>query len=268
MAEASEAWSATGSWRGDYKLFARIVDRATSEVAAKKQSAAARIEFAVRDDLETYESSEDLLERVPFTTWKYFRSARIAVGGDELRVEVEFGRKKAREQSAFNCPRGVSVRVSSDGTVDGDAVREVRSAVSKVVERGGFSWVKPPTEGPTRSLPILDHVLASRWRERILATHLLASAAAIAIVLAVFIASLLIPDDDSLADELASSFWFALVVSFLVQGLSHPVSMRVFPPIEVADTTPGRRMIKVIGGSGVISAAVGLGAAYLKSQIG
>lgn len=266
MAGASEAWAATGSWRGDLKLFARIAAKAVNEIEAAKQPGECRIEFAVRHDLDAYGSVEELLERVPYSTTRNFLAARIVVGAAPLLVEVEFGRKRD-EEAAFNCRYGVAVRVTSDGTVDAATVGRVRTEVTKVVARGGFEFLKGPTEGPTEERGDLAEALLRRWQERRRYTQLVFGGITLAVGMVAQIFGLVFGDDGEIGSG-ASFALFTVIIVAAVQAISYPLSMAIFPAIELADVTPGRRMLKVVGRSGLISAAVGIGATVLKAKLG
>ena len=134
MAEASEAWAATGSWRGDLKLFARIAEKAAGEISDCHQPAGMQIEFAVRDDLESYDSVEELLERVPPSTTRGFRSTRIRVGGPGLLAEVFFGRKEP-ESAMISCDYGVAVNPISVRQLARDHGCVARSVITKLSVR-------------------------------------------------------------------------------------------------------------------------------------
>lgn len=270
MAAASEAWAATGSWRGDLKLFARIAEKAADEIAERRQPNGRRIEFAVRDDLEVYDSVEELLERVPASTTRGFRSARIQVGGAGLLVEVLFGRKEP-ESAVLSCDYGVAIKVSSNGAVDAETVRDVRGAVAKVVARGGFARVKPPTEGPTAERTNLAEALLGRWREREAVSQVIFGAITL-VVLAITAAVFFLTTSDQTVEGvdwegLPTFLGLIGAVLGIVQLITLKASTWIFPAIEIADVTPGRRMLKLIGGSGLISAAVSIAAAFGKTLI-
>jgi len=267
VAAPSEAWAATGSWRGDLKLFARIAEKAADGIAAKGQSAETQIEFAVREDHETYDSVEDLLKRVPANTTRGFRSARISVGGPGLRADVRFGRKKP-EDAAPSCQKGVAVEISSDGAVNDGAVAEVRSAVAKVVARGGFEWVRPPTEGPTEEHGSLAETQAGRWREREIATQAIFAGITLVVLAITAAIFFLFVDDGQTASDwegLLSIVGVVAAVLGVSQGLANWLSLQIFPAIEIADVTPGRRLLRLVGGSGLISAGVSVLAAFAKT---
>jgi hypothetical protein len=162
----SDAWAVTSSWRGDLKLFARIVERAIQLIGETAQPTPCRIEFAVRDDLERYHSVEELLDRAPAGTLRSFNAARICVGETELFAEVCFGRKTTHSDSALEAPPGVSVVVDSDGTVRKEVVERIRNELSVVVARGGFPRSRAPITGPDPDRADRETALTERWRLR------------------------------------------------------------------------------------------------------
>lgn len=57
-------------------------------------------------------------------------------------------------------------------------------------------------------------------------------------------------------------------VQLLVAIPSVALAPVVMPSIEVAELTPGRRMVRLVGRSGLISVAVGLVVAAIKAKLG
>lgn len=260
------AWAVTSSWRGDLKLFARIADKATQMVGETGKPTPCRIEFAVRNDLERYHSVDELLERSPASTLRSFNSARIQVGDVALRVEVTFGRK-ADSNLAFEASPGVSVEVSSDGTVDQEVIERVRTEVSVVVARGGFPHSRPPATGPTSGGPDRKVALADRWRLRQTSAQIVfGGITALVLTVAFAIYSLFTKNSES--HTVVNVAEYVTAVIGVAQIASFPISTFLFPAIEIADVTPGRRIVQVIGRSGVVTAVVGVAGAYFRSKVG
>lgn len=262
----------TSSWRGDLKLFARIVEKATQLVGEAGKPTPCRIEFAVRNDLERYHSVDDLLERTPAGTLRSFNSARICVGEAALRVEVCFGRKTNNSVPALEASPGVSVDVNSDGTVGQEVVERLRDGVSVVVARGGFPRSRLPATGPESGGPDMKTALAERWRLRqTYAQGFFAGVTVLTLLVAFVVYSLLAAEDGEGIDGSVGVWGMLAYVGTVVgvaQVVSFPLSTFLFPAIEIADVTPGRRMIQVIGRSGVITAIVGVAGAYLRGAVG
>jgi len=265
--QSKTAWAVTSSWRGDIKLFARIADKATQMVGETGQPTPCRIEFAVRNDLERYHSVDELLERSPASTLRSFNSARIQVGDAALRVEVTFGRKASHSNPAFEASPGVSVEVSSDGTVDQEVIERVRTEVSVVVARGGFPRSRPPATGPTSGGPDRKVALADRWRLRQTSAQIVfAGITALVLTVAFAIYSLFTKNNESHTAVNVAAYVAAVIG--VAQVASFPISTFLFPAIEIADVTPGRRIVQVIGRSGVVTAVVGVAGAYFRSKVG
>lgn len=271
---SNPAWAVTSSWRGDLKLFARIAEKASQAVGEAGQPKNCQVQFAVRHDLETYHSVEDLLERAPASTLRSFNSARIQVGEPGLRVEVRFGRKKAHSEAELDFQKGVSVQVSSDGAVTAETVARVRDAISVVVARGGFSWADLPTAGPSGSHEDREAAQTERWRRRQGSAQAVFASVTILALLFAYVVFVLVTAEDGgkagsdgdLPDPLSAGS-FAIGVLLFAQGVSAPISTFLFPAIEIADVTPGRRIFQVVSRSGVVTAAVGVVGAYVRGKV-
>jgi hypothetical protein len=270
-----EVWAATSSWRGDPKLFGRIVQRARDEVRKRGHPDPCRIEFAVgAKDVDRYESVEDMLALVPAGTLRAFGAARVQIGTGALRLEMRFGRDRKlplglsrllKPRAAFSCPPGITFEVGSDGPVGKGELEAVRTAVAAVIARGGFFWARFPT--PVDDGGKLDEVRARRWRMRELSAQLVFLAIAVGLLLTMAAADRLLgPDGDEGPFSAALSEPLFLVgVLGASQLISYPLATVIFPGIDIADITPGRRMLQVVGRSGVVTTAVGLAAKALFS---
>lgn len=266
----SAAWAVTSTWRSDLKLFAHLVEKAREEVEKRNFTADCKVEFAVRKDFESYDSVEKLLECAPSNTIRSFNSARMTVGSDSLRVVVEMGRKSPDEGCAFSCDPGVAVKVTSSGVAADPVLREVRDSMAKLVARGGFSWGKDPTAGPDDKHPDLQEALKDRWTQRHFWAQLIFAVVTTCLGLATLaVVFILEPGGDFGTDGPPErlGLYFGVVMG-VVQASSFFFSTSLYPAIELADRTPGRRILQIIGRSGLLSAAVGVGAAYLKTHLG
>lgn len=249
----NSAWAVTSTWRSDLKLFARIAEKAREEVEGRHFASDCRIEFAVRDDFECYESVASLLECAPSNTVRSFNSARIRVGTLSLQVEVSMGRKKRHKDSSFSCDRGVAVQVTSAGVVTDAVLREIRDSMVKLIARGGFSWGSAPTKGPDDEHPSLEDALAERWHARGLWAQGVFALVTVVLGLVTLAVFLLIGGDrefDSDGTPLGLGLFFGVVMG-VVQLASLPLSTLLFPAVELADLAPGRRIFQVIGRSGL-----------------
>ena len=56
-------------------------------------------------------------------------------------------------------------------------------------------------------------------------------------------------------------------VGGVAQLVSWPISTLLFPAIEIADVTPGRRILQVVGRSGILTAVVGVAGAYFRGKV-
>jgi len=240
-----------------------MVQRAQEEVEALGHPAPSRIEFAVREGVERYESVEEMIEFVPANTLRLFSSARVQVGGDALFVEMRFGRGRYQpfRNPAFSCRPGVTVEVKSDDAVEKAELERVRDSLADVVGRGGFFWARRPTVGPADEGESLETTVKSRWSTRqIVAQEVFLAVAMILLVLPTLI-DLLFPGkdvQDAVFPDVIPGWAYGAGVAAIAQLISYPLSPLIFPAIEIADTSPGRRIFQVIGRSGVVTTAVGL----------
>jgi hypothetical protein len=268
----SDAWGVTSSWRGDLKLFARIVERASQLIGETAQPTPCRIEFAVRDDLERYHSVQELLDRAPAGTLRSFTAARIRVGETGLYAEVCFGRKATQSDSALKAPPGVLLVVHSDGTVQKEVVERIRNELSVVVARGGFPRSRAPTTGPEPSGADWETALSERWRLRQTYAQAIFGGITILVLLAAYVVYTLLSAHegegfDGHLDSLGLPAYSGGVF-VVAQIVSFPMSNFLFPAIEIADVTPGRRLVQIVGRSGVVTATVGVAGAYFRSHVG
>jgi hypothetical protein len=261
--KAARTWAATSSWRGDLKFFGRIVQRARDEVRDLGHPDPCRIEFAVGpDDVESYESVEEMLALVPPSTLQKFSSARVRVGSEPLCVQMCFGRGKFqfRKKAAFTCASGITIEASSDGAVSEVNLERVRNSVAAVLERGAFFWARKPTRGPRPGGPTLEEARAKRWNKR----ESSALAAFFVIAIALWSAWTAVgrfaraegEDLGVFSEEPDPTFIGA--VAGIGSVLSVPFSTLIFPAIDIADVTPGRRLLQTVSRSGVVTTVVGL----------
>ena len=260
--DTTVVWAATSAWRGDVKLFAQIAERAIAELEALGEADVdCLIEFAVRDDVERYKAAQDLFDVIPASTLKLFSSARIHVTGTSIRVEVCFGRKRAAKNADFVDPLGITVQVSSRRPDRTDELDSVRSAVVCSLKRGAFFWAADPVEGPSENRADLMAALNRRRKKRQALVQLLLIGMALLVVVLAFVALTVFDTASGSTDSLPVEEMLALAVvvaiAVLVQGIATPLANFIFPAIEIADVTPGRRIFRVVGRSGIITTGVG-----------
>jgi hypothetical protein len=255
------AWAATGAWHGDLKLFARIAEKAIEEVRACGQRPHCRIEFEVRDDLERFGSVREMIDLVPASTLRSFHTACIRVAGAAMKVEVRMGRTRSPLKEMFHGIRGVAVEVRSEGGIEEEALTRTRDGVARVVARGGFRWARKPARGLDPDRRHLESALNVRTHaRRINAQAFFISVAALLLPLADAVEDLVqAPGEDAeILAGLLEQPLFIPVFFTATQAASYLLTPFIFPAIEIAGTTPGRRFLQVIGRSGLVTAAVGV----------
>jgi hypothetical protein len=136
----------------------------------------------------------------------------------------------------------------------------VRDDLSAILERGAFFFARSPIPGP---LPGggLEQALSYRWRMREISAQVAFLVIAFGLLLAMAAAGYLTEaegDDTGFFSQTVFEPGFIGLVIAFAQGISAPLSTLIFPAIDIADLTPGRRIAQLIGRSGAVTTAVGL----------
>jgi hypothetical protein len=108
-AEKPYAWLVSAAWRGDARLFARMIRKAQYELAIRRYPADSKLQFVTQDDLETYEDLDQFLNQVPASTLRSFDAALIRLGASPVLVEIRLGRRRKPPHVLPNS-RGVNMR--------------------------------------------------------------------------------------------------------------------------------------------------------------
>lgn len=260
----AEAWAVTSAWRGDARLFAGIA-RAALQVVPGKETC---FEFVTRRHVEAYGSIQDFIDRVPASTLRSFTSARIRAGDKSLFVECSFGRRRPTEEVPFRSPLGVTVKVTSDDPSRHEIVQNTRTTLARVIERGSITRAKPPIEGPTEEQPDPVKALERASGIRTGVVQILFLLVSLATLVTAYGVFQLVVNRDEVGGFSISFGNFAELLPIAVviaQAASYPLSTLLFPAIEIADVSPGRRFLSVVGRSGVVSILTAIVGAYAKT---
>lgn len=232
------AWAAWSAWRGEPKRLAQMFRQAMRELCGRRRQPHCSIEVLVRGDIELFESPEDFVQQVSRDTLMRLSAIRLAVGDRTLSVSLTLARRNLSEP--FVAYRGVllEVRAGDDGEVS--TVEAIAAALRPSVSRGQFSFSTEPRKGVE---PDVDkrEVLRELHRSRVgslfvAITPMLGLSAMVTLLLVAPYASIWVW---TLIPMLGS-----LVVA-AVMLVAPPRSLDVlFPAIDIADTTPGRRLLR------------------------
>lgn len=254
------AWSVGTTWRGDLRLLARVA-RVVSEVAAKGESEA-ELEIAVfaRDDCERFRSPEELVERVTPQALRAFTLLTMSARKKGTVAEVLIARRKIYEPP-FGGAWGVIVRALADDPKEAKAMCDRLRIVAR---RGCSIWTRGLRKIETASPTVLQRKLFEMDGRRATLTKATVTLLAAAPFL---LADLLLSHGPGKEAEKAT-LPYLTGAQLLILFVGPLLGGVVLPPIEVAELSPARRLLRLIGRSGVLSAGAGLLVALAKVRLG
>jgi hypothetical protein len=265
------AWAAFSAWRGDQRLFSQAVHAAQRSVE-RAEGAAPECEITVtvpgskpaRDgggehrrlfDEERFTDPGGFatdLSRQALIRWTEIRGA---VTGGRYRVDI---RLRRGGEDSDHLP-GVTLAVADERPDSGSQARDIRERVAASLSRGGFRRAHEPEWGEeaaggrepggarTAAAPrALEAALARRYEHRerlVLGIAVAVGFAAALVVTAIgWALSRLISADASSGPVIVAA---AVTGILLLLGV---VAMRrsLFPAIDMANVTPGRRMAQLV----------------------
>lgn len=262
------AWSAWSIWRGDVRLLAHVARSAVAEVEERSGSKPQlSIRVVVRDDTEEFSSADDLVEHISPQAVRRFNRLTIRAETSDCGVDVQIARRKVRE-APFGNRRGVVIRAWSckgDQKARGDAAAAMCDRLRVAVRRGSMPWTRGLKE--TETEPLKEIAQRLKWLEyrRTYATFAIVLAiASIPFYVLLAVVAFTEVDERSVSEVLTYVIFAQVpigVVAFFVARL-------VMPPIDLAELTPGRRYLQLIGKSGLLTVVAGLAVALAKDQFG
>ena len=224
------AWMVWTAWRGDPKHFAQIARRAMEVL--RERSPRCVIELHVLDDTEHFESPDEFVDVASRQAVRGFDRAEIKVVDDVHTVTVTFSREK---------PRGVTLEVRAPAAGRPSA-EQIRDAVAPTITRGGFRRARGPREARSRAELLSVQRTLNRRRARWLA---LVHSMTFGVLCVLTLLLLGEPLERSLGIGLG--VLTLVFLALVVVGLAWPRRTDVvFPAIDLADVTPGRRNAQLL----------------------
>jgi hypothetical protein len=254
------AWAVFSAWRGNRALFARAVEIAIAEIGAVEGSPpACEIVVHVRDskgphapgpliDEERFQDPDAFVERLTTQALGRWTQVDAVIGGTAHHASIRMRRGDPET-------RGVSLTVAHDDVSAADGVRRIRDRIAAGISRGGFRSSSEPTVGEDDGRGWdRDAALARRIGRRqrtvlrlAVLSGLLAGGALTLLGWAIA-AALTTGSGGEVGAAIAALLLFVGVLGY---------RDRLFPAIEIANVTPGRRIFQL--------ATRGLGAGTLVS---
>ena len=249
MTAEQPAWAVSSVWRGDRAKLGRIA-AAMEDATGGRAAGRTRIEVLVLDDVERYRSFSQFRLEAPEQTTKEFERLELIRGP----LTVSIRRKETDEHQ-----RGVTLHRDGEASSAG---------VVTAIRRGGIQWVwaqdvpkftklvnaKPSTNRTEGARATSEAELERRNGDRKKLMWVWTS-------WWVFFAGALLygalrPVSKASAGELLA-VTAGLVVVAVGAGAIRLIRDFALPPVEIADNTPGRRLLgRLIAVGGPVAAAV------------
>jgi hypothetical protein len=259
------AWSAGTVWRGDLRLLAHIA-RVTREVAAVEGSdGSLRIKLTARGDWEEFSTPEEFLQRVTQQAVRSFKLLTISAQAERRGAEVLIARKRIYEPP-FNGTWGVVVQAHAGGGRGSAKLEEAKAMCDRlriVLRRGSLPWTLGLRATETAPRNTIEHKLQTLGSFRANMTKGFVTMSA---SMPFWLSALLLPDGrDTEGDRLP----YLTAVQLLIIFWGPLLASRILPAIEINELSPARRMLRLVGRSGILSAtAAGLVVTFVQVRAG
>ncbi len=217
-------------------------------------------------DIEKFDTVKSFVEEVTPQAMRGFSRLWIRAEGEQLGAEVHMARKKVKAPP-FCGNRGVVIKTWARGgdVAASKRAREVCDRMRVTVKRGSMPWTRGLKRTELSSPSGVREELALLDRRRSLVTMMLVTILASMPYYMFVLASLLgVLNTKQLDDKLI----YLLGAQTLILILGVLLARIVMPPIELAEITPGRRMLRLVGRSGLVTVLTGLLLAFLKTKAG
>lgn len=261
------AWSVWSAWRGDPRLLAHIARVACEVVEEGGKHPSLQISVEARDDREEFPSVERFLAEVTPQALSCFTRLSVVAQGENAVAEVLMARKAVYEPP-FGGSWGVVVRVRASGGTPAQRSERALAMCDRLrvaVRRGGFRWTRGMRKSETGSAEeIRQRLFALGGRHKALTHGLVTMLASTPFWLAGGLQSVGVMSDA----ESKGTLNYLIIVQCLILTFGAPLTGMVMPAIEVAEMTPGRRALRLIARSGLLSAASGLIVAFIRVKAG
>jgi hypothetical protein len=226
-----------------------------------------QIRVDARDDREEFSSVERFLAEVtPQALSRFTRLSVVAAGGSAA-AEVLMARKAVYEPP-FGGSWGVVVQTKVAGGPPGERSKRAQEMCDRLrvaVRRGSSRWtrgLRVSETGPRDAIAQRLLTLGGRHKALTHAGVTMLAATPFALAAALQSAGVL-PDAES-----KGSLTYLVVAQCLILTFGGPLTGMVMPAIEVAELTPARRALRLIGRSVLLSVASGLIVAFIQAKAG
>jgi hypothetical protein len=186
---------------------------------------------------------------------------RAEVTGKRSAARIEMNRGRGRTG-------GVTLEVSGD-VGDAASIARIRDTIAASLSRGGFSWSKEPVLGPNGAQSQdLDSALARAHAKRestVLAVALLAGflTAVVAFFGGGAVARAITGDQGQVGGRILG---FVVGIGLCIAVVL--LRQRIFPAVEIAAVTPGRRILQRITGGLSVGTLISAGAQIVGRIVG
>jgi hypothetical protein len=248
-------------------LLAHIARVACEVVEDAGEDPSLQIKVDARDDWEEFSTVERFLAEVTPQALRCFTRLSVVAAGKSMAAEVLMARRAVYEPP-FGGGWGVVVQAKVAGGASaqrGERARAMCDRLRVAVRRGSFRWSRGLRVSETGSREaIAQRLLALGGRHKAF-THagvtMLASTP-------FWLAGALHSAGVLHGADSKGSFTYLVIAQCLILTIGGPLAGIVMPAIEVAELTPARRTLRLVGRSVLLSVASGLIVAFLQAKVG
>jgi hypothetical protein len=260
------AWSAWASWRGDLRLLAHIARVAREAVEDTGSKASLHIKVVARDDWEQFSSAAEFLQGVTPQAVRRFSRLSIRVHGENCGAEVLMARKRIYE-FPFNGSQGLVIHACALGEGSASPAERAKAICNRVrvaVRRGCSPWSPGLKVSETRPrTQIASHLARVGGARNAITKGFTTMLAALPFAIFAALEGLGVLDQDP-----GGRLTYLVIAQCAIVYFGQPLAPLVVPAIEIAEFTPARRALRLIGRSGLLSAASGLLLALIRVKSG
>jgi hypothetical protein len=249
------------------RLLAHIARVACEVVEDGNEEPALQIRVDARGDREEFPSVERFLTEVTPQALRDFTRLSIVARSSSAAAEVLMARKAVYEPP-FGGSWGVVVQTTVFGGAPGRRSERALAMCDRLrvaVRRGSFQWargLRVSETGPREG--IRQRLFALGGRHKAWTHGAVTMLASTPFWLAAGLQSTGVTHDA----ESKGTLTYLIIVQCLILTFGGPLAGMVMPAIEVAEMTPGRRALRLIARSGLLSAASGLIVAFIRVRAG
>ncbi len=256
------AWSAWAVWRGDLRLLAHVARVAREVVATDGAEGSLRIKVTARGDWEEFSTPEEFVQYVTPQAVRRFELLTISARAGHRQTEVSIARKRIYE-APFSGTRGVVIQARAGGA--GAKLEDATAMCDRLriaVRRGSLPWtrgLRAAETGPRRGIE--DKL----QREGSFRANMTKAFVTMSASLPFWLSALLLPDGQESEGERLP---YLTAVQLMIIFWGPLLADRIFPAVEIADSSPARRILLLVGRSGILSAGAGILVAFVQVRAG